>query len=165
MFERRIRSKESSTLTAPKCTIARTPATRRSTAAASERSARAIASPESAGPNDRMSVLRRPPGRLARCSRSQVPRVPAAPVRRTGPVADSGIVTPTRGASSAPCSALERRVGRGLAILRREEFEVLVFAVLDMVDAELRERPGFGSLEQVEHQAMLLERGLSVVGI
>src|SRR5439155_11045587 len=110
-----------------------------------------IDSPGRAGPNGRISVLRRPPGRFAKCSRNQVPKVPAAPVRSTGRATGSDMVILVgRAASPAPASALERRGRLGLSILRCQELEILILAVLNMIDAELRERPRISGLEQVE---------------
>src|SRR5205085_11245517 len=66
-------------------------------------------------------------------------------------------------ASPVPSSALERRGRLGLSILRCQELEILILAVLNMIDAELRERPRICGLQQVEHQPMPPERDLSVV--
>jgi hypothetical protein len=46
-----------------------------------------------------------PPGRFARCLRSQVASAPAAPVRRIGPLFDPDIVIPCGGAVRQRCAA------------------------------------------------------------
>src|SRR5690242_857539 len=84
MLAWRMRSKLSSTPIAPRWTMAPAASARRSIAAASARSASRIVSPAKAGPKSRISELSTPPLRRASAGRSQPPRVPAAPVRRTG---------------------------------------------------------------------------------
>jgi hypothetical protein len=69
------------------------------------------------------------------------------------------------GASAPHRSALKRLFWLDLAVLRRQEREILRLAVLDVIDADLRQRPGVGGLQQVQHQAMLSQRHLEMIGV